>query len=191
MTALRSAPTDDLRAVRDWLDEHEVRYEVLDGGIVVTPPTGFAHESLVMLIGSALVQAGPPGLAVVGSSYGSYYDGDSFLMSDVSVVREADAAEEDTRVPPLLVVEVLSRSTRRRDLLVKREIYAEWGVPSYWLVDPLVPALTVLSLQGGAYVEAAASRGDEELELDEPYPVVVRLVREVSRPAGPARGRSR
>ena len=60
---------------------------------------------------------------------------------------------------------------------MKREVYAEWGVPSYWVVDPLVPSLTVLSLQDGAYVETAASRGDEELPLDIPFPVRVRLVR--------------
>ena len=89
MTAVRREQAADLRA---WLDEHEVRYEVLDGGIVVTPPTGFAHEVMVVRIGAALLDACPPGLAVVASSYGSYYDGDSFLMPDLSVVREADAA---------------------------------------------------------------------------------------------------
>ena len=38
------------------------------------------------------------------------------------------------RPPPLLVVEV-SVSSLRYDLGVKRELYAETGVPEYWVVD--------------------------------------------------------
>lgn len=73
---------------------------------------------------------------------------------------------------PLLVVEVLSRSTRRRDLLVKREIYAELGVASYWLVEPGTGEVTVLSLRDGSYVQTAQGT---RLELTEPYDVVVDL----------------
>jgi len=37
---------------------------------------------------------------------------------------------------PLLAVEILSPSTRRFDLTVKRSRYESAGVPSYWVVDP-------------------------------------------------------
>ena len=36
---------------------------------------------------------------------------------------------------PLLVVEVLSGATRRRDLEQKRAFYMDAGVPEYWAVD--------------------------------------------------------
>ncbi len=36
---------------------------------------------------------------------------------------------------PDLVVEVLSPSTRRRDLPAKLHIYARFGVPHYWVLD--------------------------------------------------------
>ena len=36
---------------------------------------------------------------------------------------------------PILVVEVASESTRRRDRTDKRSIYAEAGIPEYWMVD--------------------------------------------------------
>jgi Uma2 family endonuclease len=36
----------------------------------------------------------------------------------------------------LLVVEVLSRSTRRNDRYTKRLLYQKNGVESYWIVDP-------------------------------------------------------
>jgi len=73
---------------------------------------------------------------------------------------------------PLLVVEVLSPGTRRRDEGAKRRAYAEAGVPSYWLLDPQEPALTVLQLgAGGDYVEVLTLVGDEEREVTRPFPV--------------------
>lgn len=35
-----------------------------------------------------------------------------------------------------MVVEVLSRSTRSKDLLKKLELYRQCGVKEYWMVDP-------------------------------------------------------
>ena len=37
---------------------------------------------------------------------------------------------------PILVVEVLSDSTRRRDHEQKRDFYIDAGVEEYWIVDP-------------------------------------------------------
>ena len=37
---------------------------------------------------------------------------------------------------PGIVVEILSRSTRRRDLTLKRQLFDREGVREYWIVDP-------------------------------------------------------
>lgn len=42
-----------------------------------------------------------------------------------------------------LVVEVLSPSTRARDLGVKVHLYARFHVPEYWVVDPGEATLTI------------------------------------------------
>ena len=34
------------------------------------------------------------------------------------------------------MVEVLSPTTRRRDLVQKRALYLDAGVPEYWVIDP-------------------------------------------------------
>jgi Uma2 family endonuclease len=36
---------------------------------------------------------------------------------------------------PILVVEILSDATRRRDHEQKRSLYVEEGIPEYWIVD--------------------------------------------------------
>ena len=55
---------------------------------------------------------------------------------------------------PDIVVEILS-SDRRRDLVRKRQLYAEAGVPEYWIFDPRADTATPLELRDGEYFERA------------------------------------
>jgi Uma2 family endonuclease len=82
---------------------------------------------------------------------------------------------EDERLPlvPHLVVEVLSPSTRRVDLLLKRSRYEAAGIPSYWMVDPEKPSLTVLELVEDRYVETARVVDTQAVEVDRPYSLTV------------------
>ena len=57
-------------------------------------------------------------------------------------------------VIPNIVVEVLS-SDRRRDLVRKRQLYAEAGVREYWIVDPRNDSVTLLELRDSEYAERA------------------------------------
>jgi Uma2 family endonuclease len=52
-----------------------------------------------------------------------------------------------------LVMEVLSAGTanRERDLVAKRGEYARGGIREYWLVDPELFRITLLSLEGAEY----------------------------------------
>jgi Uma2 family endonuclease len=52
---------------------------------------------------------------------------------------------------PLLVVEILSPSTRDRDRTVKARRYAEVGIPHYWIVDPDVQRIECYRLQTTTY----------------------------------------
>jgi Uma2 family endonuclease len=53
-----------------------------------------------------------------------------------------------------LVMEVVSDDpkSRRRDLVTKRQEYAQAGIPEYWIVDPKRKRITVLRLQGTKYI---------------------------------------
>jgi Uma2 family endonuclease len=54
-----------------------------------------------------------------------------------------------------LVVEVVSEGeeNRKRDLVTKREEYAQAGIAEYWIVDPQEKQITVLVLEGKTYRE--------------------------------------
>ncbi|MCS6825321.1 MAG: Uma2 family endonuclease [Caldilinea sp.] len=68
-----------------------------------------------------------------------------------------------------LVVEVVSPDDRERDLVVKRQEYAQAGIPEYWIVDPQEETIAVLKLESGGYVEHGVfSRG--EIAVSAHYP---------------------
>ena len=64
--------------------------------------------------------------------------------------------------PPGIVVEVLS-TDRNRDLVRKRQIYAEAGVQEYWPIDPSTDTVTQLELRDGEYVERTVLGADDVL----------------------------
>ena len=67
---------------------------------------------------------------------------------------------------PDMVVEILSRSTRKIDLTVKKDSYEKNGVKEYWIVDPLMKAVDVYLLRDGKYFldESYVLFDDEEFE---------------------------
>jgi Uma2 family endonuclease len=71
-------------------------------------------------------------------------------------------------IVPDWVCEVLSRSTRRHNLLIKKPYYARIGVQWHWLVDIDSRTVTVLSLVAGAWTEIG-TYGDETEALLPPF----------------------
>lgn len=53
--------------------------------------------------------------------------------------------------PPLLVVEVVSESTKGVDYRAKRAEYSVLDIPEYWIIDPLSKKVTLLTLTEGWY----------------------------------------
>lgn len=65
-----------------------------------------------------------------------------------------------------LALEVVSEDKPERDLVDKREDYAEGQIPEYWIVNPRTETITVLRLRGDAYEEADVHRrGDSAISM--------------------------
>ena len=137
-------------AIREWtLDElHRLpddgnKYEVVRGALFVTPPPSVEHEVIIARLTRLLdpyVIAQNLGMVfharAVVRRRGSEVEPDLYVSHDLrsSGIRHENDWE---RTPlPSLVVEVQSKTTRRRDLNEKRAYYLEdVGVPEYWIVD--------------------------------------------------------
>ncbi|MEH2371212.1 Uma2 family endonuclease [Nostoc sp.] len=79
-------------------------------------------------------------------------------LTDLCVVtleqaRELLNASAVFESPPLLIVEVVSPESVKRDYRYKRSEYAALEVPEYWIVDSLSAKISVLLLEDGFYEE--------------------------------------
>lgn len=154
---LANLPTtqDEFEAWCDRLDGSQLgRFEFLYGCVVAEPPAGWPHGRLDVMLAHRLishVEAAGLGL-VFGSSQGfALPSGDTVAPDAAVVLRQTwEAAPSPVlggflTVVPDLVVEVLSPSTRRRDLRTKRDIYEGNGVREYWVVDARRRSITVIT----------------------------------------------
>ena len=116
------------------------RYELLEGELVVSPAPTPKHQKVTGRTYACLLRAedGGYGEAYVAPVY-VVFDDEEVTEPDVIFIRQERldiVTVSEVRGAPDLVVEVLSPSTRRRDLRVKMQIYARFGVPFYWVADP-------------------------------------------------------
>ncbi|MBD2595350.1 Uma2 family endonuclease [Nostoc spongiaeforme FACHB-130] len=92
-------------------------------------------------------------------------------------LRNREAVIEINEPPPLLVVEVVSESTKTVDYRAKRVEYNALNIPEYWIVDPLINKLTVFTLIDELY-EPAEFIGSEKI-LSATFPELKLTVEQV------------
>ena len=162
--AAHTLTRDDLNALPD----DGLRHELIDGQFIMTPAPSSAHQisvtSLTLLLGNALrdtrLQVLVAPLDVVL--------GPHVVEPDLLVTPRAALGEHDLSTPPLLVVEILSPSTAHIDRGRKRELYEDFGVAHYWIVDPGAPNVTIMELEGIRYKVVARAVGDEPINVTTP-----------------------
>jgi Uma2 family endonuclease len=138
------------------LPEDGRRYELYEGELVMTPSPRPRHQSVIGNL--HLVFAEHVRAQGLGEVYLSPID---VILSHVTVLQPDLVYVDRARLEivtdraiegaPTLVVEVLSPSTDARDRGVKPALYARYGVPFYWIVEPTGRTVQALQLSHGAY----------------------------------------
>ena len=82
---------------------------------------------------------------------------------DISVICDPKKLDDiGCKGAPDLIIEILSPSTRRHDLLTKFNLYLRAGVREYWIVDPANKDVQVFLLEDGHYsAKHFGSEGDK------------------------------
>jgi Uma2 family endonuclease len=176
MTAVTALPTRGApftRADLESMPDDGRRYELIDGCLLVTPAPSVPHQRAVVELLVVLRDAVPPTAETFVAPFAVVPEGDSELQPDVLVARRDDLTHKDLPAAPLLVVEVLSPSTRSFDLGAKHERYERAGTLAYWVFDPAAVRLLAWELRNGAYVLVGDVSGDEAFETAVPFPVRV------------------
>ncbi len=153
-------------SVAEFLDlpdtEDKCKMELDDGELYIMPRPRLVHNFLSLWLAWHILNyfqnfPEPPADLFQDVIVDVFSDGRYLFAPDLIIVlREREAILSDRMVmgAPDIVVEVLS-DDRNRDLVHKRQIYAEAGVLEYWPIDPRNDTVTQLELQNGAYVERA------------------------------------
>lgn len=115
------------------------RYEILHGELFVTPMPVKWHQRVAARLSGRLSNwcDANPGWEYFATG-GVYINQTTWLEPDLAVFRVSthdDASDWRAAQPPLLVIEILSPSTAKRDRHRKRPAYLAHGVAEVWLVD--------------------------------------------------------
>lgn len=135
------------------LPDDGLRYELVDGTLLVSPSPSRLHQRVVTGLVARLFVACPPDLEVLVAPTDYRPTSSRSLQPDVLVVSRADPGTAALTVPLALAVEVLSPSSRSVDLVLKRSLYEQAGVQHYWVVDPEGPTVTGWRLVDGVFAE--------------------------------------
>jgi Uma2 family endonuclease len=145
------------------------RHELIDGEHHVTPSPSLRHQeisgNLYWLLRSYL-EVHPRGRL--------FYAPFDVVFSDADVVGPdlvylSHERAHDALTPlhvsgvPELVVEIVSKGTRRRDETIKRRLYERSGVTEYWVVDPEIEVVRVYRRSGETFdrpIERSRESGD-------------------------------
>ncbi|KYC90368.1 Uma2 family endonuclease [Heyndrickxia sporothermodurans] len=143
----------------------DIRYEVIDGQVYnMSPAPSTKHQAIQReLLTEFNIYLRGKNCSVFGSPLDVCFteeDNDikkikEWVEPDLVVVCDKDKIHEKRIVGvPDLVVEILSKSTAKKDKLIKFNRYQKAGVKEYWIVDPLHETIDVYLLQNGAYKHA-------------------------------------
>jgi Uma2 family endonuclease len=133
---------------------------LIDGEHYVTPSPNTKHQRIAVEL-----------LWLLRTHLETYPIGEVFTAPYDVVFSEHDVVEPDllyfstervsqvitplhARGAPELVVEILSRGTRKRDETIKRRLYDRTGVSEYWVVDPELDVIRVYRRERESFARA-------------------------------------
>lgn len=148
-------------------------YEIIEGVKFMAPSPGMGHvnvtANLVTIIGG-YARINKLGITFADNLDVHFPDGNLFQPDFIFI----SAAKADLFIDkrnttlhgvPDMVAEIFSRSTMKRDIGIKKEIYERNGVKEYWLINPWSESIEVYLLRDGKYYldEVYQNYSDDEL----------------------------
>ena len=149
------------------------RYEIVDGVLLVNAAPVPRHQRVSALLWKQLDAHCPDDLWAMAAPLDVVLADDTVVQPDLLVAPRASFGASNLRIPPLLVVEVLSPGTRLVDLNLKKDRYERAGIASYWVVDPDALRLTAHEIVDGRYVVVADVSGAEAWTAAQPFAVTI------------------
>lgn len=153
-------------------------YEIIEGVKFMAPSPGFGHvnvtANLVTII-NGYARINKLGMAFadhfdVHFPDGNVFQPDFIFVSAEKAKRFFDNKSMTLHGVPDMVAEIFSKSTMKRDVGIKKDVYERNGVREYWIIDPWSENIQVYLLRDGKYFldDVYQNYSDDELaELTE------------------------
>ncbi len=158
------------------MPEDGQRYELIDGGLHVTPAPTPLHQIAAGRLRTLLAAVAPPEWEAV-EAIDVQCGRDTVLQPDVIGLRAAAAFGPDRVINAAdvaVVVEIVSPSSARMDRVLKPQVYADAGISTYLLVELKQPTVTWYALSdAGGYSILGSAIGSGTLRMTEPFAVEI------------------
>jgi len=176
VAGITTSASDDL-TVDDIVSlPEDLRYELIDGRLVLTPFALPLHQLLGAETAFAIRELCPEEF-IINIEQAILIDRRNELRPDVVLIREEGACRSPVLPADVpLVVEVISKSSRTSDRELKLKKYAYAGIPSYWIIDPLAERVTFTQFcldPDGVYERRHQT--DELVTVDRPWEITLDL----------------
>jgi Uma2 family endonuclease len=160
-----------------YSDGTDTRYELVNGELVAMSIGTGQHGEIIDFLYrqiDAQIQhtrldwiVRPAAIGVRSPRAGKW---DTSRIPDLTIIptqqwrelRTREAVIELNEPPPILVIEVVSESTKTIDYRAKRVEYNVLNIPEYWVVDPLTSKVNIFTLIEELY-EGAEFVGNEQI----------------------------
>lgn len=132
-------------------------YEIIGGEKFMAPSASAYHSKLTMRVARVIdnyVFDNKCGHVFIDSLEVHLPDGNIFRPDLIVITKENAGLINWNRGiygVPDMVVEVLSKATRKNDLSAKKDSYEACGVKEYWIVDPYMKVVDVYLLRDKKY----------------------------------------
>ncbi|MEN6388998.1 MAG: Uma2 family endonuclease [Syntrophomonas sp.] len=157
----------------ELVDSSDQRYELIDGEIYLLASPTFKHQIVVNEISGHFYNyfRGKPCRSLTSPldvrlfGFATKFEEDpNVVQPDVIVICDLDKVNESNKYEgiPTLVVEVLSPSTKGKDMVTKLNLYMKSGVLEYWVVNPENKSILQYSFSPERDIESLKSLGKEE-----------------------------
>lgn len=154
-------------------DEKE-RAEIIGSEVLMMAPLSRIHQKISGEIFRQLanflegkrceVYSAPFGVRLFEKDGDRPEDVDTVVEPDITVVCDTSRLDQHgCKGAPELVMEILSPSSRRHDMLVKLNLYQRAGVREYWIVNPDDKDVQVFLLDGSGLFRVHGFYGREDI----------------------------
>lgn len=156
-------------------DGTNIRYELVDGKLVLMSLGTGQHTAIIRFLNKRLDRAIEalsqdweviPAMVGIRSPRGIRWDTvripDLTILptSQLQTMASRECVIDLSEPPPILVIEVVSESTKSVDYRSKWVEYAALDISEYWIVNPLDKTITVCILEEGRYQDTIFQEDD-------------------------------